>query len=114
MIATKVSKSKDEFPRSQSPVKINLLDEEDWVVISFVLKLFGLLAFLICFVVGIVVYNVMKSDPVIDICRRSLIGDGVCDDHQNNAECEYDGMDCCLLRMATKYCDDCKCHLGMH
>jgi hypothetical protein len=86
--------------------------------VSFVLKLFGILALLLCFVVGMVVWNVAKInpiiDPIIDRCRRSVIGDGICDDHQNTAECEYDGMDCCLLRMVTKYCDDCKCHLGMH
>jgi hypothetical protein len=81
--------------------------------LSFVLKVFGILALLLCFVGGMVVGNVVKSIPTIDPCRRSVIGDGVCDDHQNTAKCEYDGMDCCLLTMVTKYCDDCKCHLGM-
>jgi hypothetical protein len=113
-IENKASKSVGPVvPIKQDPINISLLDEDDWVVLSFVLKLFGILAFLVCFVVGIVVWNVIKSDPVIDLCRRSLIGDGVCDDHQNTPECEYDGMDCCLIKMVTKYCDDCKCHQGM-
>ena len=40
-------------------------------------------------------------------------GDGICDDGNNNAGCEYDGGDCCeksLGKAVTKsYCTACKC-----
>ncbi|CAN0021304.1 unnamed protein product, partial [Scytosiphon promiscuus] len=32
---------------------------------------------------------------MIDICRSRDIGDGYCDDDNNNADCAYDGGDCC-------------------
>ena len=37
------------------------------------------------------------------------IGDGYCDDGNNNADCEYDGGDCCGLDINTDYCDECNC-----
>ena len=37
------------------------------------------------------------------------IGDGFCDDGNNNADCEYDGGDCCGLDINTDYCDECNC-----
>jgi hypothetical protein len=100
------------------PKELNLFQsiraDDEWIVISFVLKLFGLVAILLCIVGGIVVWNIVESNRQIDPCLREVIGDGVCDDQQNTLECEYDGMDCCLVSVAriTKYCDDCKCHLG--
>eukprot|EP00903_Cladosiphon_okamuranus_P008222 g7915.t1 len=32
---------------------------------------------------------------MIDICDAGSIGNGYCDDYNNNAECAYDGGDCC-------------------
>jgi hypothetical protein len=46
--------------------------------------------------------------PCIDV----IIGDGVCDDKQNVAECNYDRQDCCLLSVNTTFCEECRCHLG--
>ena len=37
------------------------------------------------------------------------IGDGYCDDGNNNADCEYDGGDCCGLDINTDYCFECNC-----
>jgi len=40
-------------------------------------------------------------------------GDGVCDDHNNNPGCEYDGGDCCAKSLGsavkTTYCHKCEC-----
>ena len=37
------------------------------------------------------------------------IGDGYCDDGNNNADCGYDGGDCCGFRINTDYCFECLC-----
>ena len=43
-------------------------------------------------------------------CTRSdWQADNYCDDINNNAECNYDGGDCCGPNVDTTYCDDCQC-----
>ena len=37
------------------------------------------------------------------------IGDGYCDDINNNLDCTYDGGDCCGSNVNTQYCTDCQC-----
>ena len=37
------------------------------------------------------------------------MGDGYCDDTNNNIECDYDGGDCCGDNVNTNYCSVCKC-----
>ena len=37
------------------------------------------------------------------------IGDGMCDDMNNNDPCLFDGGDCCLEVVVTDYCSDCLC-----
>ena len=39
-----------------------------------------------------------------------LIGDGICQDETNNAECNYDGFDCCGTNVNTDHCLECSCH----
>ena len=39
----------------------------------------------------------------------SWVADGYCDDVTNNAECNYDGGDCCLDPVNTQYCSECIC-----
>ena len=39
----------------------------------------------------------------------SWIGDGFCDDINNNPECNFDGGDCCLDIVVTQYCILCLC-----
>ena len=39
----------------------------------------------------------------------TLIGDGFCNDETNNADCNYDGGDCCVNINMT-YCSNCTCH----
>ena len=36
--------------------------------------------------------------------------DGFCHDELNNAECDYDGGDCCSPVVYTNVCTECKCH----
>ena len=42
-------------------------------------------------------------------CDDSRIGDGICDDINNNRLCHYDGGDCCFGDKSTDRCDFCKC-----
>ena len=39
----------------------------------------------------------------------SSVGDGICHDEYNNADCKYDGGDCCLTDKNTAYCMECNC-----
>ena len=41
----------------------------------------------------------------------SIVGDGFCNDETNNAECNYDGGDCCELNMNTELCFECLCYV---
>ena len=38
-----------------------------------------------------------------------MVGDGFCNDEANNAECNYDGGDCCV-NVNTTFCSECTCH----
>ena len=38
-----------------------------------------------------------------------LVGDGVCNDETNIAECNYDGGDCCGSCVHTEFCTQCAC-----
>ena len=40
------------------------------------------------------------------------IGDGYCDDENNNEMCEFDQGDCCLEEVKTDFCTDCICYEG--
>ena len=40
----------------------------------------------------------------------SWIGDGDCDDESNKEECGWDGGDCCGNNVNTDYCSVCECH----
>ena len=37
------------------------------------------------------------------------IGDGMCDDENNNEGCHFDQGDCCGNNAVNKYCSDCSC-----
>ena len=45
---------------------------------------------------------------ITDCPTPSLVGDGLCQDETNNAECNYDGGDCCANAdlLANGYCND--------
>ena len=38
------------------------------------------------------------------------MGNGVCNDDANIADCNYDGGDCCLSPVNTEHCSNCSCH----
>ena len=43
--------------------------------------------------------------------RTDWIGNGYCDDDNNNKECKYDGGDCCGYCVSTEFCTICECLL---
>ena len=38
-----------------------------------------------------------------------MIGDGSCNDETNNADCNYDGGDCCGSCVLNNQCTECEC-----
>ena len=40
---------------------------------------------------------------------RTRIGDGFCQDYNNNRHCSFDGGDCCGTCVNSKYCSECEC-----
>ena len=40
---------------------------------------------------------------------QASVGDGYCDDGNNNQECNFDGGDCCGSDVDTTYCTECQC-----
>ena len=46
---------------------------------------------------------------ILDCPYLELIGDGFCFDESNNANCNFDGGDCCGYDVKTDYCSDCRC-----
>ena len=41
--------------------------------------------------------------------KSEWIGDGFCDDMNNNEACNYDNGDCCGIHSDHHYCIECKC-----
>ena len=45
-----------------------------------------------------------------DACENSQwLGDGICDDGNNNKECGWDVGDCCGEYVNTDFCSQCEC-----
>jgi hypothetical protein len=86
-------------------------DEDINRIICLFFSLVAVIGLLSMFVGGIVLWE-KKFKPGWTPCIEVVIGDGVCDDRQNVAECNYDGQDCCLATVNTSFCEDCRCHLG--
>ena len=40
-----------------------------------------------------------------------MVSDGWCDDKTNNADCNFDGFDCCGSDVKTNFCKECLCLL---
>jgi hypothetical protein len=97
----------------QNQIRIqDIKDTDDDInrIIGLFVSLVAVIVLLGMFVGGIALSNTHKSGPTP--CIDVVIGDGVCDDRQNVAECNYDGRDCCLYTVNTTFCEDCRCHLG--
>ena len=41
---------------------------------------------------------------------HAFVGDGVCNDETNIAECDYDGGDCCGYGINSEHCNECNCY----
>ena len=48
----------------------------------------------------------------LDCGFGELVGNGQCNDEANNADCIYDGGDCCGACVNTDQCSDCLCYEG--
>ena len=48
----------------------------------------------------------------IDCQFPTLIGDGFCQDYNNNRHCSFDGGDCCGPCVNRELCTECKCKTG--
>ena len=47
---------------------------------------------------------------VLGCANVALVGNGFCNDETNNADCNYDGGDCCFVNANTSACSECACH----
>jgi hypothetical protein len=46
----------------------------------------------------------------LDCClNHNMVSDGICNDDTNHPECNYDGGDCCLMIVNTDSCSECNC-----
>ena len=57
---------------------------------------------------------VWKYQNVSDSCTGfpDFVGDGFCDDQNNNYFCFFDGGDCCF-NVTTDFCSECNCFQGI-
>ena len=46
---------------------------------------------------------------IADCPTPLIVGDGYCNDETNNADCNYDGGDCCGSCVVTEQCSECQC-----
>ena len=51
----------------------------------------------------------MNSFLHSDCSNPEVLGNGYCNDETNNADCNYDGGDCCLSSPITDLCSECAC-----
>ena len=57
-------------------------------------------------------YPVSTLIQFLDCDYGELVGNGHCNDEANNADCLYDGGDCCGGCVNTDQCSHCLCHDG--
>jgi hypothetical protein len=104
----------DVLDAEEKEIRIQNIKDTEKDINRIIRLFFSLLAVIVLLsmcVGGIVLWEtILKTGPTP--CIEVVIGDGVCDDRQNVAECNYDGQDCCLLTVNTSFCEDCRCHLG--
>ena len=79
------------------------------LTIAFVIL--GLLILITIVSIIVVMFLSTESEKTIGkICQeKSWIGDDICDDGNNNFDCEWDGGDCCGMNVIPYYCHECKC-----
>ena len=52
------------------------------------------------------------SPSNVECQERTRIGDGFCQDYNNNRHCSFDGGDCCGPCVNREFCTECKCKTG--
>ena len=57
-------------------------------------------------------YTLCTLLQLLDCDYAELVGNGHCNDEANDADCVYDGGDCCGPCANTDQCSDCVCHDG--
>ena len=57
----------------------------------------------------IILWLIIFKVQCADTGNIAKIGDGFCDDKNNNKECNYDGGDCCGSCKVTDFCTNCTC-----
>lgn len=50
-----------------------------------------------------------NTTTLVDDLGCTFVGDGFCDDSNNNPDCNFDGGDCCGENVATDFCSICEC-----
>ena len=45
-----------------------------------------------------------------DGAKYGIVGNGYCNDETNNADCNYDGGDCCKTHVNSDHCSECICY----
>ena len=69
---------------------------------------------MVCTKISFVLTNMNIPAPsaqFLDCGFGELVGNGQCNDEANNANCIYDGGDCCGACSNTENCLACLCHL---
>ena len=56
------------------------------------------------------VLNFLSNQIGCESFNIGWIGDGYCDYVVNNADCSFDGGDCCGNNINTQFCDECICY----
>ena len=54
---------------------------------------------------------ILFSSLVPGCDNLALVGDGLCNDETNNADCNFDGGDCCVENANKNSCSTCACHV---
>ena len=58
-----------------------------------------------------ILFSKIASATKLKKCdEKKKKGDGYCDDSNNNADCDFDGGDCCLNLIINQFCSECWCY----
>ena len=57
-----------------------------------------------------ILFSKTASTTKLKKCYYQDQGDGYCHDSNNNADCDFDGGDCCLNLIINQFCNECWCY----
>ena len=55
------------------------------------------------------IFSALPDITCVDEVIYGVVGNGYCNDETNNADCNYDGGDCCGTCVKTNHCSECEC-----